>query len=670
MPLMYRSLVPILLWSIAIFLIGMHGGRHSLAGTFWLALLPAFFCCVSALTVRLIPGIRPAILIVSGVLCVFGGMLSSWVGFAAIMAGGFGMLVTLRSMNDQSEPIPFRAIRVLLIAWIAAELLVEVTRLALGPANVVTSLPSGSPGLEFIGHWIATSPRLVRQLELLLTFSLFAGLSTPGIGAEFLRLCGKHFLVVVCCLGFVAVTFASQALSQWGGISLVELPVTPSASFFAQQNRLPGPFIDPNSAGIVLASGIVAFLATKRWTAAAVAVSLLLLTGTRSGLLLVGVFLIARFIFGAPHGEPASNGAQNARAVFKRALCVAGALGVSVLAANVVPASWLGQLPIGLARTVESIRLDSSADALFSRTALWHVAVAQFKDAPLLGVGLDRYRELLAPYAQALNLPLGVWSDNPGNWFLFVAVELGMIGILFLLVDLFRLRVRGTDKRQSAMPVLFSVLASLAFGCHLHDPASSVFLGLLVSSALVSSRESAVSSWLRAPFRRTSAASIPPHLALLAFPGILLCSFTFPRGLYGWELASAGVLTRWTSNDSIIAVPCRGGTPTIELSAIPGKIRTNMKIVISAFPRFLGGQPEAQVEINAAGPSSLSLDALVCHEFPNSPFLQKLGIDPGYRLVRIRVAPPWIPAQNGIGADTRILGAQLRYTEPWPLADL
>ena len=66
------------------------------------------------------------------------------------------------------------------------------------------------------------------------------------------------------------------------------------------------------------------------------------------------------------------------------------------------------------------------------RAGFWKEAISMIKDYPLLGVGLNAYSEVAPRYK--VN-----WGGYPHNCYLHMAVEIGLLGLLFFLWMLCRI---------------------------------------------------------------------------------------------------------------------------------------------------------------------------------------------------------------------------------------
>jgi O-antigen ligase len=234
--------------------------------------------------------------------------------------------------------------------------------------------------------------------------------------------------------------------------------------------------------------GGIALLATApprrtRIAAAVLAVlcviNLLWLVKGRTGYALVGA--LALFLLHARAG-----GVGLALALLAAgALAGAAALGLPVVSARL--AGTLGE--------VRDYLQTGANNATGERLEMWSNALRMIAEAPLLGHGVDAYQGLSAAmYAAKGRVPLEV-NHDPHQEFLFVGVEIGLIGLALLaagLVALWRLAARFDDDWRwiTRGAVVIYVSAGLFNGL-LNVGWTGYFFGLLL--ALVAGRRAVVS---------------------------------------------------------------------------------------------------------------------------------------------------------------------------------
>jgi O-antigen ligase len=239
---------------------------------------------------------------------------------------------------------------------------------------------------------------------------------------------------------------------------------------------------------LLLWAGGIALLATApprrtRIAAAVLAVlcviNLLWLVKGRTGYALVGA--LALFLLHARAG-----GVGLALALLSAgALAGAAALGLPVVSARL--AGTLGE--------VRDYLQTGANNATGERLEMWSNSLRMIAEAPLLGHGVDAYQGLSAAmYAAKGRVPLEVYHD-PHQEFLFVGVEIGLIGLALLaagLVALWRLAARFDDDWRwiTRGAVVIYVSAGLFNGL-LNVGWTGYFFGLLL--ALVAGRRAVVS---------------------------------------------------------------------------------------------------------------------------------------------------------------------------------
>jgi O-antigen ligase len=264
------------------------------------------------------------------------------------------------------------------------------------------------------------------------------------------------------------------------------LPPGETSAFWKLTGRFSGGAIDPNALGLL--SGL-AFVAAVAWLLAAgrrgapIAVAAgsaagLVLSGSRSGLLLVAVGLLVLVL--AP-GLPAARR-------LRLAVGLAAAAGVLALAALLLQADRGG-----LARRLAAI-MDpgiSVQDRASSRPLLWAGAVRLFGKYPIAGAGLGAFSwqlpNLLAEEGRALPL-----RDNPGSAYLQALAETGAIGFLLVAAFVFLLaREAGaalSEWRERPLAAgcgaaALGFVVALAFGSHWFAPDVSLAFFLFASCA-------------------------------------------------------------------------------------------------------------------------------------------------------------------------------------------
>lgn len=530
-------------------------------------------------------------------LCFWGGIFSP----SLIVAGG----LLLCSVARPEKPMPFPRLLLLMGAWISAEAVAEAFRFADTPFS--------------LSEWVLQSPRLCRQIELATSFLL---LNEVARRPSAIKSCEKWiFPALTVVLAVVAAQFLF--LAKFSGVpDFFGFGLTP---FFSQQFRVSGTFVDPNSAGAALAI-VAGYLVNmhrwaSKWVWFGLVLAAILLTGSRSGLMLVGALAAAVIVTRCCE----ANTREQKSLLAGFLLTVAGMSFACLLAVNTAPISVVESMPPGIVRVSKSMRYDTVHSALFSRTALWRVAFAEWTHAPLFGVGLDRYRELLPPFAQALDLSIGAWNDNPGSWPVFLLVELGLIGVLVFALDVQQLKVVA-----GAGPFLFALSVALLVGCHTHAPLVAILYGTVIAFGAE-----------RRGKQRLGISYSGAGTVLAAAPFIALIALWFPRGLYLWEMRD-GILVRWTGSDAVVSATCRNDGILITPLAPPS---INQKVLVS----------DRKLQRTIDAKSTTPLVSLDC-----------VGPDRDSQKsqIHLKISPTWIPKDHDIGDDPRSLGVLLEYRQP------
>jgi O-antigen ligase len=170
---------------------------------------------------------------------------------------------------------------------------------------------------------------------------------------------------------------------------------------------------------------------------------------------------------------------------------VAGVVAGSVVAATV----WAG-MPLFSARLAGSATevrayLETGANnATGERLEMWSNSLRMIADAPVLGHGIESYPTLSqAMYAAKGRVPLEVYHD-PHQEFLYVGVELGLVGLALLvagLVGVWRVAGRFDDAwRWIARGIVVAYASAGLFNGLLNVGWTGYFFGLLL--ALVAGR--------------------------------------------------------------------------------------------------------------------------------------------------------------------------------------
>lgn len=296
-----------------------------------------------------------------------------------------------------------------------------------------------------------------------------------------------------------------------------------------------------------------------------------------------------------------------------------------------------GALPIGLERTIASVTFSSFAQAWHSREVFWGAAMEAFLDNPLTGIGFSRFRSEAPLLLQQHGIPLGAWSDNANNFYLGVAAEMGVLGLIALGVtfrsfawqrDISPLTLFGKD-------MVMAFLVALFFGPHIEFPEVIVLIAALGSVSL----RSAERSHLPAP--------LAPRLVLAG--ALILYASCKDIGVWGWEQEGSQAF-RWSARRARLRLPCSNGAAHVELRSFPEpNLPEPLVVAVGA-----SGQAMRSHVLIPTRPLSLTL---LCGDTrwsaDNIP-------------VTLSFSRAWIPALTSGGDDWRTLGAQIRTIAPAP----
>jgi O-antigen ligase len=251
----------------------------------------------------------------------------------------------------------------------------------------------------------------------------------------------------------------------------------------AVAGRFNGPLADPNVTARYLAVALALsalvprtdrrpMVRLMRLFEGAVLLFALVLTGSRSGLVVVGSMVVLALVFGRPR----------LRRVIVAVVPIGAILGVGLLVA--VPSLWSRLATFGLGTA-----------ALGSRVSLVRGGMAMFQDHPVFGVGLGGYpASLLGKYASYQGY-YGSWQSASHTSIVTVLAEQGLVGaalvgFLIALVGVLLWRSRRLQPWQGSEAPLGLVLgmwglvlSSQSEGRFWEEPLLWALLGLLIASA-------------------------------------------------------------------------------------------------------------------------------------------------------------------------------------------
>jgi O-antigen ligase len=468
----------------------------------------------------------------------FGG--ADAIAWPVLLFAGFAAGWTFRFLYDfENTPDPSRvdgALRALSAVWVLA------TLLAIVRARTLWAMLHGL-GLRAVNVEGLLDSAAIR--DSVLSLSALA--------------CGVGFFFILRRAGAPARLRAIQAALAGCGLSgaaavaeRLGMPPGETSAFWKASGRLSGGAIDPNALGMLSSLALVAAAAwllgggrgggtarARPLLLAAGAAAGLVLSGSRSGLLVVAVgFLALLFAPGLP-------GAR------RLALALAGAAGILVL--GLLLSGDKGSLGARI-RTFMDPALASEQRAS-SRPVLWAGAVRLFEKNPVAGAGLGAFAwqlpNLMAERGRALPL-----RDNPGNAYLQALAESGALG--FLLTAAFAVLL--AREAAAALPAwkerplaagcgaaALGFLAALLLGSHWYAP--DVSLAFFLFAAFVARRPAEAAPGRLAP--RLTRAAVLVYAAAAVVVGLATLStdevFRYRRGIgfHGKEQGAGGAYY-WT----------------------------------------------------------------------------------------------------------------------------
>lgn len=290
--------------------------------------------------------------------------------------------------------------------------------------------------------------------------------------------------------------------------------------------------------------------------------------------------------------------------------------------------------PTGIVRVVRAADSDRLSESFLNRLIFYRAAIAMWTDHLFTGVGLHAFSRWVPSYSQELGLGLDQWVDNSNNFYLGIAAELGLLGVLgfFLTLYQFEWRTEDTDLTWILRDGVIVFFLTMLVGPHIDFAEVSIFVCYLISAAA----RIAPDRYRLAPFLALGIISMTAGSA----------AFFGERGTYPPERA-AGKWSRWSGSAARIVVPCScSGEAKIDYvvhhaaSTAPVAVTTSF---LANSRTYLARQP---------GQYSVSI---LC------PAMAHVGTARHARIlsIGIEVDPPWRPRDRGIGNDPRLLGVQI-----------
>lgn len=494
-----------------------------------LALLPSIsiyavgFVAIFALTCWRYPSKAPLLF---GVFLPWTGAFGA--GFVLIIASVFCVLVPLQRERLSLWWARYAVLLhlVWLIWFLAAEyppwLILEVIRLH-GVHVVVAQFLDGTPRVLAEARYVVT---------LLIGLVVFSWLSVEDRA--------RQAVLRGVCIGS-AVSGLLLLAQRLAGMSLPG-----QTRFWSQLGRFSGAFTDPNALGIaafLLLGILVATSFAERSRSGrnllrfgAVAWGALgLLSGSRSFLL--GVVLFAGFLvirFGRGNVRPR--------------VVVSGVALVFLLVTLLI--TFRDFFP-SIDRLMEPFNSGDWFSVIASRAFFTESAWEVFLHFPWFGVGPFRFEDWFLSVSRARHLDLGLWTDNPNNFYVGMLCEFGLLGLGVFLLTLSKLHLRRpADPTSRILRYVFLIFCILlCFGPHNRAPT------VLLLSALVATTS------FQAPLRTEHGVRI--GAVLLLYSAILLGCIgwqiqSLPAGLYNVEKIQQRYV-RWAGPVGRIVIPCIDG---------------------------------------------------------------------------------------------------------------
>ena len=219
-------------------------------------------------------------------------------------------------------------------------------------------------------------------------------------------------------------------------------------------------------------------------------------------------------------------------------------------------------------RVIESLSIQDIEKSLFSRVIFWKICIWNWLSNPILGIGLDNFRNSVTPNLINRGIDLNLWSDNANSFYLGILSELGLVGVLCFIPLLsffykFLNCINSSLKYDSrefycyyATVIVFAIL--LLLGPHLDFNEILIIFAFILGSLLSYDKDFKESfkytpriilklNEKRKPFVLT--------LSLLIFLVIFNKTSKSESGLYAWERDKEGIY-RWTRNKALVFIDC------------------------------------------------------------------------------------------------------------------
>jgi hypothetical protein len=289
-------------------------------------------------------------------------------------------------------------------------------------------------------------------------------------------------------------------------------------------------------------------------------------------------------------------------------------------------------LPEGARRGLQALSLDRLSTTLFSRQIFLAIGREIFYQAPIFGVGPDRFRDYVPLVGRDLGILSG-WSDNSNNFYLGLLAELGLVGGLafFLSVSCRRL-LDFEGQIISPLSVIVIIALAMLTGPHLDSPEVLVLVSTLIA---FTTQERKVS------------VSLTSFLSIAIIVLGVIASTHRESGVFGWE-GDATHLSRWLSSKASLILPCH-----TQESGDLSQSNANLQIRAPSIPHVRSFSVRVSAPHNS--PTELVLP-------PGTAQTINLACPSGHPRLPVTVSsiPPWAPyrAWPASSIDRRVLGIQ------------
>jgi putative inorganic carbon (HCO3(-)) transporter len=335
-------------------------------------------------------------------------------------------------------------------------------------------------------------------LMLLLAFVLYVFVQqlpemVSGYAGKDAHLVSSLFLQLVLCaatvvaggivlrgrrpLPFIAALLVSAILASLLAVLSVATTVGPPLANLLEHPgdvRVTGPFGNPNSFGLFLATGIA--LTAALWVKASRPL-------VRRGLVATGAVLMAGLALSFSRGGVLAVAAGAVALVFarNRALGIAAAVVGLVLALIIYPAfvDWRLENQTGSASETARLALTDSDEGRLSAVL---AGFSLFAASPIFGVGFGHYSMLTVSLA-GTTVPIGAH-----NWYVNVLAEQGAVGIVIWILLMVAVAQWVRTRAEFPRSIGYAVGGTFAVGSMFHEPPTSVqisALALIVITAVL-----------------------------------------------------------------------------------------------------------------------------------------------------------------------------------------